>query len=103
MINKNQTSAANTTNVITIAAVSGLRISLFRLDVYSSAGTASVTIQDGSTTIYTLPTSFVTTTPTAITWTKPLETVPGNSMTITLGAAGVGNTTTLNVEADQFV
>jgi hypothetical protein len=101
-LNSSTTSAANTANVKTIAAVSGNKVVIYRIDVYSSAGTAGLTIADGGTAIYALPTSFVTTTPTAITWTKPLECTPGNAVVITLSAAGGGNTTTLNVQADQY-
>lgn len=100
-LNSSTTSAANTAVSATITGVPGLKVFIYRIDVYSSAGTASLTITDGGTDIYKLPSSFVTTTPTAITWTKPLECTVGNTVVVTLSAAGGGNTTTLNVQADQ--
>jgi hypothetical protein len=102
-LNSSTTSAANTAVTATVTGIPGLRVFVYRIDVYSSAGTAGLTVTDGGTVVYRLPTTFVTTTPTAITWTKPLESnAPGNTVVIALSAAGGGNTTTLNVQADQY-
>ena len=102
-LNSSTTSAADTANAVTITGIPGLRVFIYRLDVYTSAGDADLTITDGGTVTYRLPGTFVTTTPTAITWTKPYESnAPGNTIIVTVGTAGAANTSTLNIQADQY-
>ena len=102
-LNSSTTSAADTAVSATITGIPGLRVFIYRIDVYTSAGDADLTITDGGTVTYRLPGTFVTTTPTAITWTKPYESnAPGNTVVITVGTAGAGNTATLNAQVDQY-
>ena len=103
MRNSSVTSAANATAVVTIAGITGQQVRLYRVDGYTSAGTSGLTITDGGTTIYQSPATLLSSSAfTAISWTQPLAANPGNTMVITASAAGVGNTVTINVEADDF-
>ena len=95
-------SAANAAATITIAAGIGAICKLGRLDAFTSAGTSTLTVEDGSTTIWRSASGEIGTTRVAITWTKPLEGNPSNAMTITGTAAGAGNTVTLSAEVEQI-
>ena len=94
--------AANAAATITIAAVTGAICKLARLDAFTSAGTSTLTVEDGSTTVWRSATGEVGTTRVAVTWTKPLEGNPSNAMTITASAAGSGNTVTVSAEVEQI-
>jgi len=95
-------SGANAAATITVAAVTGAICKLARLDAFTSAGTSTITVADGSTTIWRSASGEIGTTRVAVTWTKPLEGNPGLAMTITGTAAGAGNTVTINAEVEQI-
>lgn len=97
--NSTATSVANTANAVTVAAVAGQSVRLAGLDYFTSAGTATLTIADGATTIFSGPASAART---LLLGFPGLTGTAGNAMTITVGAAGVGNTSTLNVIATQY-
>lgn len=100
--NSNATGAANTAVTATITALAGARGHVYTISGFCSAGTATFTVQDGVTTIWTAPAGFVTTTLTSLSWTPAgLTGTTGNAMTVTLSTCGGGNTGTLNVEADR--
>lgn len=104
MANRSQStvSSANAAATITIAAVTGAICKLARIDAFTSAGTSTLTVADGATTMWRSPSGEIGTTRTTVTWTKPLEGSPGAAMTISGTAAGAGNTVTLSVEAEQL-
>lgn len=102
LLNSSTTSAANTSIVITLTGAAGKRIHIYRVDAYCSAGTTAVTINDGPTMILNSPGTYVGTS--VATWLFPvgLSGTTGNNMSVVLGSCGVGNTGTVNVQADQF-
>lgn len=94
-------SAANTAAVATITGQPGQVARLYRVDAFVSAGSSTITVADGSTTIWRSTTGEVTGTRLVIVWTpQPLMAQPGNNLVVTASAAGAGNTVTLNVEAE---
>ena len=101
VLNFSGVSAANAAISTTYAAVVGHRTRLWRVDAFTSAGTSGVTITIGSYVVFRTPTAHVATTLTTLSWTRSLETEPNTAMLISLAAAGVGNTGTLNVQADR--
>lgn len=104
MANRSQStvSGTNAAATITIAAVTGAICKLARLDAFTSAGTSTLTVEDGSATIWRSSSGEIGTTRVTVTWIKPLEGNPGNAMTITGTAAGAGNTVTISVEVEQI-
>ena len=60
-MNVSQTSAANSVNTITLAAVGATRHRVLRVDAWTSAGSAQLTISDGATVIWKSPAGYVTT------------------------------------------
>lgn len=95
-------SGSNVAATITVAAVTGAICKLARLDAFTSAGTSTLTVDNGSTTIWRSASGEIGTTRITITWTKPLEGSPGSAMTITGTSAGAGNTVTLSAEIEQI-
>lgn len=104
LFNTSTTSAADTAITTSIAAAAGRRVHLHGITAYCSAGTSTVTVKDGvgGTSIYVTPAAFISTSPTGIAWTTPLDSTTGNGMDIVLGTCGGGNTGTLNVQADRY-
>lgn len=104
ILNSSTTGAANAATIVTLAAVTNQRAHLYKVDAFCSAGTASLTIQDGATTIFTL-TGAVPASPahlderfTPVGLTGSINT----AMTITVSTCGVGNASTVNIQADRF-
>lgn len=103
MRNSSVTSAANSSVSVTITGVAGYQARLYAVDCFTSAGTSQITVTDGGTTIWTSSPGFCASSGLSNrTWTKSLDGAPGNTMVITAGSAGGGNTVTLSVEADSF-
>lgn len=97
------TSAANAAAVVTLTGAAGSRITIRQITVFASvATTATVTVSDGATVVLNLGTLSLTTSGGANNFTGLAITgSAGNSMTVNIGAAGVGNTTTTSVIADR--
>lgn len=105
LFNSQTTGAANTAVTATIAAAASVRAQLYEINAYCSAGTATLTVTDGGTTIWatngaevpsTAATRFVKQWPTALTG------ATNSAMVVTLGTCGVGNTGTLAVQASRW-
>ena len=100
--NTSVTSAANASAVVTLTGVSGLTVKIYSVDAFTSAGTSQLTIAEGATTRWLSPATWIATTLTTRSWTPVPFTAntPGDTVTVTAGTAGMGNTVTLNVQAD---
>lgn len=105
LLNTRQTSAANTLNTITLTGAAGQRVHLYEVSrADCTAGTSSLQVLDGATLIYdtnaatvpTVPNTFVKQWPTGLTGTT------GNNMIVYVFACGVGNASTVVVQADRF-
>lgn len=99
--NSSTTSSANSAQTITVAAIAGQRIRLMRIDAFTSAGTTTLSVEQGSTVIWQGATAAVTSTMSTLEWTKPLELAPGAALNVKTTAAGAGNTATVNLQAEQ--
>lgn len=93
-----QTTAVAATATVTIGADTGKRAKLYSLDAVCSAGTSTVAVKDGTTTIWATVAAEVTTTRLRVTWPVPLMGSPNTAMAITLTTCGGGNTGTLTVQ-----
>lgn len=107
IFNTSTTGAANTAVVVTIAASLAQRAHVYVIEAFcAAAGTAQMTIQDAAATIYLSPAAGIPTAPATLRreWTPaPLtSTLTNTAMTLTAGACGAGNTTTLHVQADRY-
>ena len=100
--NSTATGATNAAVTATIPGLSGHRPRLYGVSAYCSAGSATITVSDAGTNIFTTPSGFVATTLTSIAWTPAALTgAVGHAIIITLGTCGAGNTGTLTVQADR--
>jgi hypothetical protein len=102
VFNTSATGAANTAVTATIGAAASTRAHLFGASAFCSAGTSSIVVADGATTIFQTTATSVGTTLFSVGWTVGLTGTTNTAMTVTLGACGAGNTGTLNVQADRF-
>lgn len=102
--NSSTTSAADTAIVKTITGAANQSTRIASLSAYCSAGTSTLTITEGATTIWKSPSGFVTTTFKGIAWTpQPLLALTmGTSLVVTMATCGGGNTGTLNVQAERW-
>lgn len=104
LFNINQTSAANTDNVVTITASGAETPHLYSVrHANCTNATSRIIVRDGATIIYQAADS-VPPAPQAFNevWEIPLTGTPGQAMTITILACGAGNTSTMNVQADRY-
>jgi predicted amidohydrolase len=101
-LNSQTVSAANSAIVKTVTGISNTKVYIYQLSAACSAGTASLTIQDGATTIWSTPSTGVGTTLLTFSWQTALATTVANNAVITLSTCGVANTGTLNVQASQY-
>jgi hypothetical protein len=104
-LNSETTSAANTPIALLLQAFAGIatdRVHLYSVSARCSAGTASLSVKDGATTIWSTAGTEVGATSFKYQWNPPLSSTLANSMTVTLGACGAANTGTLDVQASQF-
>lgn len=104
VFNSQTTGAANTAVVTTIAAgVANEKAHVYKVTARCSAGTSSLTVASGGTTIWTSETGAVGTTNFREEWATGLTaTAIASAMDVTLAACGAGNTGTLIVQADRF-
>lgn len=96
------TAATNTAVVYTITGVTNARVRLMSFKARCSAGTSTVTITDGGTTVWSTTAGAIGTSDGGAVWMVPESRSVGGTVVVTLGACGVGNTGTLNVQADQW-
>lgn len=99
--NSDQTGAANQQILWTIPALAGRTGYLYSIAGFCSGGSASLTVQTGSSTIWHTPPSGVQTTFISFDWPVPLAGDLGLSMVITMSTCGAGNTGVLIVQASQ--
>ncbi len=99
LLNSSDTTAADTAIVKTLTGVTNRQVHLYGLDVICSAGTSSVTVDDGATEVFSLA---VATTQERIRWEVPLTGTPGSDLVVTLATCGASNTGTLIIQADQY-
>ncbi len=102
LFNSETTGAADTAVVVTIAAAGGVRAHVYTVDALCSAGTSSVTISDGGTTIFSTAAAEVTTARLRIQWPLGLTGATNSAVVITLATCASANTGTLTVQADRF-
>lgn len=104
-LNSQATSGTNAAVTVSIAAVVGQRVYLYKVSGRCSAnGTSSLTVKDGvgGTTIWTTGATEVGTANFKEDWPTPLVSTKGVGMDATLATCGVGNTGTIIVQASQF-
>lgn len=85
--------------VVTLTGAPRTRAHLYTLDAVCSAGTATVSVTDGGTTIWS---GLVTTTVFTKSWNPGLTGTLSSNLVITLTTCGGGNTGTLTVQADVY-
>ena len=105
VLNTATTGAANTAVTTTLAATANQRAHIYAIDVYCSAGAgaADLTIADGAATIYRIPAAAITAAVTRREWPVGLSNaVVNTNLVVAAPACGVGNTTTLVVQADRY-
>ena len=95
-------SAANTAVAVTIAAVQGVRGHVYHVEARCSAGTSSLTITDGGTTVWSTAAAEVGVVNYVRDWSHGLTGASNSAVVITLAACGAANTGTLMVQADQW-
>lgn len=103
LFNSQTTGAADTAVTVIISAAVDVRAMLYSLEAQCSAGSSSITVQSGATTIFTSMGNNVPAAPNTYRreWTVPLTGPANTTMTITLASCGVGNTGTLHVQASR--
>ncbi|HVC00311.1 MAG TPA: hypothetical protein VNJ12_13410 [Candidatus Dormibacteraeota bacterium] len=82
--------------------VAALRGFLYSVSARCSAGTAQITVTDGTTQIWSTGPAEVGTTTFHFSWDPGLASTLGSRLTVTLSSCGAGNTGTLDVQASQF-
>jgi hypothetical protein len=103
LANSSVTGAADTAVVATVAAAAGERGHVYSVSAFcAAAGTATLTIVDGATTIYQLPAAGVGITEKRVEWPVGLTGAVNSAVVVTLTTCGAGNTGTLTVQADRF-
>lgn len=103
ILNFNINSNPDTALVQILAAGSRGRLHLHGIDSWCTAGSATLTVTDNATVIWTSQTGEIGTAAFRANWSPALTGLANNtSMTITLSSCGVGNTGKLIIQADRF-
>lgn len=102
LLNSSTVSAANAVNTVTLTGIAGFRFHIYKVDAFCSAGTATLTITEGATIIHRGAPGGVGTTDYREIFTPGLTLNDGVNAVISVTSCGVGNTSTLNIVADQF-
>lgn len=102
LFNSEVVSAANAAVSVVVAAVASQRVHLRRVDARCSAGTATLTVTDGATVIWSSIGAEVAAARFTQQWQPSVDTTTSAALTVTLGACGAANTGTLTVQADRF-
>ena len=100
--NGQQVSSSNASNVKTLTGATNRKVKLFSFVIRCSAGTSDVTIQDGSTTIWSTSTAFISNITTTFNWLVPLTSSSGNNLVITATSCGSGNTSTMSWQSELY-
>jgi len=93
-----ESTAVNGTVTTTLTITQSQRAHLFSVNARCSAGTAGLTVADGSTQIWSSGATEVGTTTFKYQWDPGLASSPGNNLVIALTTCGVANTGTLDVQ-----
>ncbi len=99
LLNSSDVSAANTILTKTLTGVTNRYVHLYTVDVFCSAGTSTLTVDDGVTEIFSIA---VSTTQNRVSWATPLTASKSANMVVEVAACGAANTSTLIVQADQY-
>lgn len=103
LFNSRSVSAADTAVSITVTAAVNEHGHVYGISAFCSAGTATLSLTDGGTTVWGTSTGFVGTTTVGVAWTPAPYTGPANSaLVVSLSTCGAANTGTLNVQADRY-
>ncbi len=102
LFNTSATGAANTAVVATVTGAVSTRTHLYGVTAFCSAGSASLIVADGVTTIWQTPAGAVGTGTFSSAWTVGLTATTAANIVVTLSTCGAGNTGTLSVQADRF-
>jgi hypothetical protein len=102
LFNTSATGAANTAVVATVTGAASKRTHLYGVTAFCSAGSASIIVADGVTTIWQTPAGAVGTGVFSAGWTVGLTATTAANIVVTLSTCGAGNTGTLSVQADRF-
>ena len=106
LLNSNNVSAANTALTVTLTGAASQRVHLYKISTATCSpdGTSQLTIQDGGVTIWNTLQNSVgpALNQYEALWPVGLTGGTGNSVTVQIGACGVGNVGVLNIQADRF-
>lgn len=107
ILNSSTTGAANTAVTVTLAATANQRSHIYSIEAYCSAGAgaADLTITDVAAVVFRIAAAGIPAAPAVARreWPVGLTNILVNSnLVIVAPACGVGNTTTLNVQADRY-
>jgi hypothetical protein len=102
LFNSQTTGAADTAVTVTIAAAASTRAHVYNVHGFCSAGTSTLAVTDGGTTIWGTTAGEIGTTRFEKRWEPGLTGATNSAAVITLATCGVGNTGTLHVQADRF-
>ncbi|HWE00676.1 MAG TPA: hypothetical protein VG345_16610 [Bryobacteraceae bacterium] len=97
--NSEVVSATNTSTGVTLSATLPQSAYLFSINAHCSAGTAQLTVTNGTSNLWSSGAAEVTTTTFKMQWNPGLASTLGGELVITLGSCGGGNTGTLDVQA----
>lgn len=92
----------NATVTITIVPNTFQRAHLFSLNARCSAGTAGITVKDGTTIVWSSGAAEVTTTSFTKTWPIGYSASPGKNLVVALTTCGAANVGTLDVQGSVF-
>jgi hypothetical protein len=100
--NSETTGAANTAVVITLTTAATEQAVINKITARCSAGTASITVTNGTAQVWSTQAGAVTTANLTEQWTTGLTSATGADPVITLSTCGAGNTGTLMIQANIF-
>jgi len=98
--NSEAVSSTNASVQVSVTAAF-VQASIFSVSARCSAGTAGLTIKNGSTQIWSSGATEVGTTTFRFQWNPGLASTLGQALTVTLTACGTGNTGTIDVQGSQ--
>lgn len=103
IFNSLNVSAADTAQSIVLTGAASERVRIYSLDAICDGGTATLTVDDDTTTIWGSGTLKVGSSSLLEKgWSPGLTGGVGNSMTVDITTCGGGNTSFLSIQADRF-